>query len=44
VGHPVIQLIRIGFGPLVLGDLKVGTYRHLTASELEASKRALGMR
>ncbi len=43
VGHRVIQLIRIGFGPLVLGDLKVGTHRPLTGAEVEAARRAVGL-
>ncbi len=42
VGHPVIQLMRIGFGPLVLGDLKVGAYRALTDEEVEAAGRSVG--
>lgn len=34
VGYEVIHLMRIGFGGLVLGDLKVGQYRHLEPSEV----------
>ena len=34
LGYRVIQLIRIGFGPLQLGDLKPGEYRLLTEKEL----------
>lgn len=30
---PVLRLIRIAIGPLLLGDLKKGEYRHLTARE-----------
>lgn len=44
VGHEVVQLIRIGFGPIALGGLKVGAYRHLTEAELEDSCKAVGMR
>ncbi|MFO7784850.1 MAG: pseudouridine synthase [Desulfatiglandales bacterium] len=44
VGHPVIQLMRIGFGPLVLGDLKVGSYRPLTDSETAEVRRAVGLK
>lgn len=33
VGHPVIKLIRVRFGPLVLGDLPPGQYRYLTDRE-----------
>jgi len=29
LGYEVIHLIRIGFGPLTLGDLKVGHYKLL---------------
>jgi 23S rRNA pseudouridine2605 synthase len=34
VGQPVRALTRIRFGPLELGDLKVGGYRRLGASDL----------
>ncbi|MCF8062904.1 MAG: rRNA pseudouridine synthase [Deltaproteobacteria bacterium] len=42
-GYPVVQLIRIGFGPLVLGDLKVGSYRHLSEDEVAAARRSVGL-
>ena len=42
VGFKVLQLIRIGFGPLVLGDLKVGAYRYLSEAEVEAAARSAG--
>ena len=32
---PVLRLIRTDFGPLGLGETKVGRWRHLNASELE---------
>jgi len=35
VGHPVKQLERVAFGPLKLGDLRPGSYRRLTAKEIE---------
>jgi len=35
VGHPVIELRRIGFGPLQLGDLKPGAARRLKREEVE---------
>ncbi len=35
VGHPVLALRRIGFGPLRLGTLVEGAHRRLTASETE---------
>ena len=43
VGHRVIQLIRIGFGNLELGDLKIGNYRHLRTHEVQAMKKMVGM-
>ncbi len=33
VGHPVVELTRTAFGPLRLGDLKVGTMRDLSRDE-----------
>jgi 23S rRNA pseudouridine2605 synthase len=36
VGHPVIKLTRVRFGPLRLGDLTVGQYRFLTDREANA--------
>ena len=42
VGHQAVQLIRIAFGPLVLGDLKVGSSRHLSDSEVRNAMRAIG--
>ena len=36
VGHPVIRLVRRSFGPIRLGDLKVGATRPLTQSEVGA--------
>jgi len=35
VGHPVIELRRVAFGPLRLGTLKPGSARRLTAKEVE---------
>ena len=34
VGHPVKRLERVGFGPLVLGELRRGAYRRLTEAEV----------
>ena len=34
VGHPVVDLSRVGFGPLELGTLAVGLTRDLTRDEL----------
>jgi pseudouridine synthase len=38
VSHPVIRLRRIRYGPLTLGDLKLGKYRYLTAKEIDELK------
>ncbi len=34
VGHPVLELTRIGFGALPLGDLAPGAHRRLSAGEI----------
>lgn len=38
VGHPVLELVRIRFGPLELGDLAPGQARRLTPAERLALK------
>lgn len=35
IGHPVLQLKRIAYGKLELGDLKPGRYRFLTPGDLK---------
>ena len=35
VGHPVMKLKRVRYGPIRLGDLKPGFYRELTPGEIE---------
>ncbi len=40
VGHPVIALERVAFGPLRLGRLGPGEHRRLTRAEVEALRRA----
>jgi len=40
VGHPVVSLVRVAFGPLGLGDLAPGSARRLTPSEVEALRTA----
>jgi 23S rRNA pseudouridine2605 synthase len=40
VGHPVVALARVRFGPLWLGRLEEGRYRRLTAAEVEKLRRA----
>ena len=39
VGHPVVELERVAFGPLRLGDLPRGRARRLTGSELDRLRR-----
>jgi 23S rRNA pseudouridine2605 synthase len=39
VGHPVIALERVRFGPLWLGKLEEGHYRRLSAAEVEKLRR-----
>jgi 23S rRNA pseudouridine2605 synthase len=34
LGHPVSKLARVGYGPLKLGNLGPGDYRHLSPKEL----------
>jgi 23S rRNA pseudouridine2605 synthase len=43
VGHNAIKLIRIGYGSLHLGDLRVGKYRRLTDSEVKALRSSVGL-
>jgi len=38
LGHPVRRLIRVRIGPLELGDLSVGEWRHLTEGEVRKLK------
>lgn len=40
LGHPVSQLLRERIGPLSLGDLQPGQWRHLTESEVTQLKRS----
>jgi len=35
VGHSVVELTRIAFGPLELGELKPGAHRRLSEGELQ---------
>ena len=44
-GHEVIQLRRVRFGPLTLPEnLEEGTWRELSAEELERLRTAAGMK
>jgi 23S rRNA pseudouridine2605 synthase len=40
VGHPVVALQRVAFGPLRLGELAAGRHRRLTAAEIERLRGA----
>jgi 23S rRNA pseudouridine2605 synthase len=40
VGHPVISLERVRYGPLVLGSLAPGAFRRLTAAEVSLLRSA----
>jgi 23S rRNA pseudouridine2605 synthase len=40
VGHPVVALRRVAFGPLRLGSLAEGEARPLDAAEVEALRTA----
>lgn len=43
VGHRVRHLLRISFGSLGLGDLKIGTYRQLGTHEVLALEKMVGL-
>jgi 23S rRNA pseudouridine2605 synthase len=40
VGHRVVALERVAFGPLRLGDLPPGEHRRLTGAEIERLRKA----
>jgi 23S rRNA pseudouridine2457 synthase len=40
VGHPTLRLVRIGIGPIGLGDLQPGQWRDLSESELKSLRDA----
>ncbi|WP_127508156.1 pseudouridine synthase [Actinoplanes solisilvae] len=42
VGHPVTRLIRTAVGPVRLGDLRPGGFRHLSNAEVAALFKAAG--
>jgi 16S rRNA U516 pseudouridylate synthase RsuA-like enzyme len=39
LGHPVLRLVRVGFGGLHLGDLPRGKARKLTEGEIGTLKK-----
>lgn len=43
IGYKVAHLIRIGFGNLFLGDLKVGEFRQLEKNEVFRMRKLIGM-
>jgi 23S rRNA pseudouridine2605 synthase len=43
VGHPVLELERVGFGPVDLGDLPVGKTRILSDDEVHELRAETGM-
>ena len=40
IGHPVLKLKRVGFGPIHLGTLPPGKVRYLTPEEIEKLKKS----
>jgi 23S rRNA pseudouridine2605 synthase len=42
VGHPVLKLKRIRYGPIRLGDLKPGNFRDLTPVEMKSLRKHIG--
>ena len=43
IGHPVMKLKRIGYGNLMLSELKEGRYRRLTHHEVARLKEMVGL-
>jgi pseudouridine synthase len=41
VGHPVIELERVRFGPVSLGNLQQGKWRYLALHEVHALRKAV---
>lgn len=44
VGHPVLRLLRVRYGPVRLGALPPGAWRMLSDKEIEALRRAVRFR
>jgi 23S rRNA pseudouridine2605 synthase len=43
VGHPVLELHRVSFGPIDVGALREGAVRELTGAEVAALREAVGL-
>ena len=43
IGHPVIELHRVSFGPVELGDLNKAAWRTLSAAEVASLREAVDM-
>ncbi|HEY5540592.1 MAG TPA: pseudouridine synthase [Coriobacteriia bacterium] len=43
IGHPVIELHRVSFGPVAIGDLSKASWRYLTPQEVAELKAAVGL-
>ena len=43
IGHPVIELARISFGPIDIDDIGKASWRYLTPAEVSALKAAVGI-
>jgi 16S rRNA U516 pseudouridylate synthase RsuA-like enzyme len=43
IGHPVLELQRVSFGPVILGDLSKASWRYLTPQEVSALKAAVDL-
>jgi 16S rRNA U516 pseudouridylate synthase RsuA-like enzyme len=41
IGHPVLKLKRVEFGPIQLGNLPIGQFRYLTPAEVENLKKLI---
>ncbi len=41
LGHPALRLERVRMGPIKLGKLKTGHWRHLTQAEIQRLQRAI---
>ena len=39
VGHPALRLIRVGIGPIALGNLQPGEWRELSRAEVDSLRR-----